>query len=46
VHVVADFLKAVDHREKIEPNLFDGIKVMEVPKAGMKSAETGQKEIL
>jgi predicted dehydrogenase len=42
VHAVADFLKAIDEHKKIEPNFRDGVKVMEVLEAGIKSAETGR----
>ena len=42
VHAMADFLKAIDGDGKIEPNFRDGIKIMEVLEAGIKSAETGQ----
>jgi predicted dehydrogenase len=46
VHAVVDFLNAIDRNEKIEPNFYDGIKIMEVLEAGLKSAETGQRVLL
>ena len=42
VHAVADFLKAIDAGTMIEPNFRDGVKIMEVLEAGVKSAETGR----
>jgi predicted dehydrogenase len=46
VHAVVDFLNAIDRNERIEPNFYDGIKIMEVLEAGLKSAETGQRVLL
>lgn len=42
VHAMADFLKAIDKREPIEPNFGDGIRIMEVLEAGIRSSETGR----
>jgi predicted dehydrogenase len=41
VHAVVDFLKAIETGGSIEPNFYDGVKVMEVLEAGITSAETG-----
>jgi len=41
VHAVADFLNALEKNQKITPNFYDGMKVMEVLEAGYKSAESG-----
>ncbi|MBW2056834.1 MAG: Gfo/Idh/MocA family oxidoreductase [Deltaproteobacteria bacterium] len=43
VHAVVDFLGAVERGEKIEPNLYDGMKTMEVLEAGLESARTGKR---
>lgn len=40
VHAVVDFLKAIETGGTIEPNFRDGVKVMEVLEAGIRSAET------
>ena len=42
VHAVADFLEAINAGTMIEPNFRDGVKIMEVLEAGVKSAETGR----
>ncbi|MFN2120249.1 MAG: Gfo/Idh/MocA family oxidoreductase, partial [Anaerolineales bacterium] len=42
-HAVADFLTAMEKGKRIEPNLADGMKGMQVLEAGLKSAATGQK---
>jgi predicted dehydrogenase len=42
-HAVADFLTAMEKGERIEPNLEDGMKGMQVLEAGLKSAATGKK---
>ena len=46
VHAVADFLKAIDSGGKIEPNFHDGVKIMEILEAGIKSAVTGQRVLI
>ncbi len=43
VHAVADFLNAVDKGEKISPDFYDGMKVIQVLEAGLKSAITGKR---
>ncbi len=42
-HAVADFLTALAHGSAIHPNFGDGVKVMQVLEAGLRSAATGQK---
>ena len=46
VHAVVDFLKAIDAGQDIAPNLYDGMKVMQVLDAGLESARTGKKVAL
>jgi len=46
VHAVVDFLKAIDAGKDITPNLYDGMKVMQVLDAGLESARTGKKVAL
>ncbi|MEI6157457.1 MAG: Gfo/Idh/MocA family oxidoreductase, partial [Atribacterota bacterium] len=46
VHAVVDFLTAIEKQESIAPNFYDGMKVIEVLEAGLKSAESGQKIVL
>lgn len=41
-HAVLDFLKAVDSKGKVEPNLLDGMREMQVLEAALQSAETGK----
>lgn len=43
VHAVVDFLRAIDSDEKIYPNFYDGMKVLQVLEAGLKSAEIGER---
>jgi len=43
VHAVADFLKAIDKGEKISPDFYDGMKVIQVLEAGLESAITGKR---
>ena len=43
VHAVVDFLKAVDNTAEIRPNLFDGMKIMQVLDAGLASAASGKR---
>ena len=43
VHAVVDFLKAVDNATEIRPNLFDGMKIMQVLDAGLASAASGKR---
>jgi predicted dehydrogenase len=43
VHAVVDFLKAVDSAAEIRPNLFDGMKIMQVLDAGLASAASGKR---
>ena len=42
-HAVADFVRAVIDQQPIHPNFADGLKVMQVLDAGLRSAETGQR---
>lgn len=42
VHAVYDFLKAMENKTSITPNLYDGMKIMQVLEAGIKSSETGK----
>ena len=42
IHAVHDFLNALSKGNDISPNLYDGMRVMQVLKAGIVSAETGQ----
>jgi predicted dehydrogenase len=41
-HAVYDFLKAIGEGSTIEPNMYDGMRIMQVLEAGVKSSETGQ----
>jgi predicted dehydrogenase len=43
VHAVVDFLKAIDAGQDIAPNLYDGMKAMQVLDAGLESARTGRR---
>ncbi|MBA2479906.1 MAG: Gfo/Idh/MocA family oxidoreductase [Planctomycetes bacterium] len=43
VHAVADVLAAIDHRQAIRPDFADGVRVMRVLDAGLRSARTGQR---
>jgi len=43
VHAVVDFLKAIDAGTDIAPNLYDGLKAMQVLDAGLESARTGRR---
>jgi predicted dehydrogenase len=42
VHAVYDFLNALENETSIRPNLYDGMKIMQVLEAGIRSSETGQ----
>jgi predicted dehydrogenase len=42
-HAIVDFLTAIEKGTKIAPNFYDGMKVMQVLEAAIKSAETGKK---
>jgi predicted dehydrogenase len=42
-HAVTDFLAAVSTRRRITPNFADGVKIMQVLDAGLKSAATGRR---
>lgn len=46
VHAVVDFIKAIAEGKTIEPNFEDGVKIIKVLEAGIKSAETGQMVVL
>jgi predicted dehydrogenase len=43
VHAVVDFLKAIDAGKDIAPNLYDGMKAMQVLDAGLESARSGRR---
>ena len=43
VHAVVDFLKGIAAGTDIAPNLYDGMKAMQVLDAGLESARTGRK---
>jgi len=43
VNAVADFLKAVAEGGTVEPNFEDGVRIMRVLEAGLRSAEEGRK---
>jgi predicted dehydrogenase len=40
---VVDFLAAIEKGTKVAPNFYDGMRVMQVLEAAIKSATTGQK---
>lgn len=42
-HAVVDFLTALDAGTPIAPNLADGMRIMQVLEAGMRSSETGRR---
>ncbi|CAN5151965.1 Gfo/Idh/MocA family oxidoreductase [soil metagenome] len=46
VHAVVDFINALENGNSIEPNFKDGVKIMKVLEAGIRSAESGQKVTL
>jgi predicted dehydrogenase len=41
-HAVKDFLEALSSEKEISPNLYDGMRVMQVLEAGIRSSETGR----
>jgi predicted dehydrogenase len=41
-HAVKDFLDALAHETDITPNLYDGMRVMQVLEAGIRSSESGR----
>lgn len=43
VHGVVDFLNAIDQDQKIEPNFYDGMRVMQILEAGLQSAAEGRR---
>lgn len=43
VHAAADFLKAVHEGRRIEPDLRDGLRIMRVMEAALRSAESGRR---
>lgn len=43
VHGVVDFLTAIDTDGEVEPNFYDGMRVLEVLDAGLRSAKTGKR---
>ena len=43
VHAVADFMKALYHKESITPNFEDGVRILKVLEAGLESARSGKK---
>ena len=42
VHSVVDFIKAIEEKTAIKPDFSDGLKIIQVLEAGIKSAETKQ----
>ncbi len=44
VHAMVDFIKAIENKSKIYPNFEDGVRILSVLEAGLKSAESGKKE--
>lgn len=42
VHAVVDFVTAIEEKKPVVPNFNDGVKILKVLEAGIKSAETGQ----
>jgi predicted dehydrogenase len=42
-HAVKDFLEAIENDTKISPNLYDGMRGMQVLEAGILSSKTGQR---
>jgi predicted dehydrogenase len=46
VHAVVDFLKAIADGKDIAPNLYDGMKAMQVLDAGLESARSGRKVLV
>lgn len=42
VHAVVDFIKAIEEGRAVNPNFEDGVKIIKVLEAGIKSAETRQ----
>ena len=43
VHAMADFMMALDKKEKIFPNFNDGVKILAVLESGLESAKFGEK---
>lgn len=43
VHAVVDFLKAIEEGNDIKPDFADGLKILQVLEAGLRSAESGQR---
>ncbi len=43
IHSVVEFLEAIANQTTPEPNIYDGMKTMQVLTAGLESARTGQK---
>lgn len=41
VHAVVDFLDAIEHDTEIKPDFADGLKIIKVLEAGLRSAESG-----
>jgi predicted dehydrogenase len=46
VHAVADFVAAVANGTPIDPDFRDGLKCIRVLEAGLRSAETGKRELV
>jgi predicted dehydrogenase len=42
-HAIVDFLAAIEKGTQVSPNFYDGMKVMQILEAAIKSAATGQK---
>lgn len=43
VHAVVDYVNAISEKATIQPNFYDGVKILKVLEAGILSAETGNK---
>lgn len=43
VHAVVDFLQAIEDKTDIKPDFADGLKIIRVLEAGLRSAESGQR---
>ena len=46
IHAVAEFIKAIKTGTTAKPNIYDGMKAMQVLTAALESAKTGQKVII
>jgi predicted dehydrogenase len=44
IHAMADFMKAIENGTEIQPNFRDGVSILKVLEAGLKSAESESKQ--